>query len=102
MNTLHVKSRFDYGRVMISEPVVELARGQRLDVLGCLDRHLAGDWGDLPGSNRELNDAALTCGGILVSRFVISASLTLVILTHQQGRLTKLMLLDEFLENDVD
>jgi len=87
---------------MFSEPVIELVRGQRLDVLGFLDRHLAGDWGDLSVPERQLNDAALTCGGILVSRFVVSGSLMLVILTHPRERITKLMLLDEFLENDVD
>ena len=102
MTTSLVQTRFDYGRVMFTEPIIELARAQCLDVLGCLDRHLTGDWSDLSNPQRQMNDAALMCGGVLVSRFVISDSVTLVILTHQQGRLTKLMLLNEFLDDYVD
>lgn len=96
-----MKPRFSYGRVMLSTSVIVLARAQRLDVLGLLDRHLAGDWGDVSLPESQWNDIALVRGGALISRFVAS-DLILVILTHQQVQLTKLMLLDEFLENDVD
>lgn len=93
--------RFAHGRVTMSSRVIDLVQKRQLDVLGCLGRHLAGDWGDVSTPERQLNDAGLSGGSVLVSRFNISPTTILVVLTNRERTLTKLMLLCEFL-NDVD
>ncbi len=46
-------------------------------LLGCLARHLAGDWGDLARHDRAANDAALRCrAGRLLSAYQLPADLT--------------------------
>ena len=84
--------RFPHGRVCMTSRVIDLVRRGELDALGCLERHLAADWGDVPQVDKQANDAGLSGGDLLVSRYKNSGAETLVILTIQSRRLTKLML----------
>jgi hypothetical protein len=81
--------------------VIGLVREGKLDVLGYLERHLAGDWGDLLRHEKHANDAALAGGHLFVSRFNVFPDVRLVIVTRLERQLTKLMLLCEFLD-DID
>ena len=96
--------RFPHGRVCMTSRVIDLVRRGELDALRCLERHLAGDWGDIAPVDRQANDAGLSGGDFLVSRYEHSGPerTTLVIMTIRSRRLTKLMLLCEFLDDVAD
>jgi len=93
--------KFPHGRVYMTARLISLVREGKIDALGYLERHLSGDWGDLSRLERQANEAALAGGRLFVSRFNISSGLILVIVTNLERRLTKLMLLCEFLD-DID
>ncbi len=94
--------RFQHGRVFMTECIVILARAGRGDILKCLERHLAGDWGDVSDARKEMNDAALERPGLIVSRYPVTPTQQMVILTNEDRSLTKLMLLNEFLDDLYD
>jgi hypothetical protein len=94
--------RFHHGRVFMTECIVILAREGKADILKCLERHLAGDWGDVSEARKEMNDAAVERRGLVVSRYRVMTALEIVILTKEDRSLTKLMLLNEFLDDLYD
>lgn len=93
--------RFPHGRVHMTSRVISLVREGRLDALGYLERHLAGDWGEMSRLEQQANDAGLTGGHLFVSRYSVAPDVKLVIVTNVKFRLTKLMVLCEFLD-DID
>ena len=95
--------RFQHGRVCMTARVIELLRKGELDALGCLERHLGGDWGDVSAVETQANEAGLSGGDLLVSRYSNSSAVgPLVIVTIRSRRITKLMLLCEFLDDVAD
>ena len=101
MTAMSFHPRFPHGRVFLTARAVDLVREGKLDALSYLERHLAGDWGEASAPERNVNEAAITGGNLLVSRYTVAADVRLVILTNLERRLTKLMLLCEFLD-DID
>lgn len=94
--------RFHHGRVFMTECIVILARAGKADILKCLERHLTGDWGDASDARKEMNDAALERRGLIVSRYPVTPTQQMVILTNEDRSLTKLMLMNEFLDDLYD
>ena len=96
-------SRFAHGRFFLTSRIVTCARLGQVDVLQCLERHLTGDWGDAPAARKVINDlAAAASRGAIVSRYQISTSMPIVIVTNGERSLTKVMSLAEFLDDISD
>jgi len=94
---------FPHGRMFMTESIVNLAREGKADILKCLDRHLTGDWGDAPEMRKAMNDIAVAQSrGAIVSRFRITPEIQIVILTTEDRSLTKLMLVNESLDDLYD
>ena len=91
-----------FHHVFMTECIVILAREGKADILKCLERQLAGDWGDVSDARKEMNDAALERRGLIVSRYPVTPTRQMVILTNEDRSLTKLMLLSEFLDDLYD
>ena len=53
---------FQLGQVVQTRPCLSFCEANKVDVLGLLARHAAGDWGDLDSSDMALNDAAVLSG----------------------------------------
>lgn len=89
-------SRFQAGRLLLTEGVHTLAQEGRLHPVPYLHRHLRGDWGDLSHQDRLVNEQALQFGGRLFSSYQIDPDLTLWIITEWHRRATTLLLPSEY------
>ena len=91
------QARFSPGQVVMTTGVDELVRQGRLNPSPYLRRHLHGDWGDLSGDDRRLNDAALASGeDRLFSSYQIMPDLKLWIITEWDRSVTTLLLPSEY------
>ena len=91
------QARFSPGQVVMTTGVDELVRQGRLNPTPYLRRHLHGDWGDLSGDDRRLNDAALASGeDRLFSSYQVMPDLKLWIITEWDRRVTTLLLPSEY------
>ena len=88
---------FSPGQVFMTTGVDELVRQGRLNPTPYLRRHLHGDWGDLSGDDRRLNDAALASGeDRLFSSYQVMPDLKLWIITEWDRSVTTLLLPSEY------
>jgi hypothetical protein len=53
---------FELGQTVITRSALAFAEANKVDVVGLLRRHHGGDWGDLGGHDKALNDAAVSSG----------------------------------------
>ncbi len=91
------QARFAAGQVVMTAGVDELVRQGRLNPTPYLRRHLHGDWGDLSGDDRRLNDAALASGeDRLFSSYQVMPDLKLWIITEWDRSVTTLLLPSEY------
>jgi len=91
------QARFSPGQVVMTTGVDELVRQSRLNPTPYLRRHLHGDWGDLSGDDRRLNDAALASGeDRLFSSYQVTPNLKLWIITEWDRSVTTLLLPSEY------
>ena len=91
------QARFSPGQVVMTTGVDELVRQGRLNPTPYLRRHLHGDWGDLSGDDRRLNDAALASGeDRLFSSYQVMPDLKLWIITEWDRSVTMLLLPSEY------
>ena len=91
------QARFSPGQVVMTTGVDELVRQGRLNPSAYLRRHLHGDWGDLSGDDRRLNDAALASGeDRLFSSYQVMPDLKLWIITEWDRSVTTLLLPSEY------
>ena len=91
------QARFSPGQVVMTTGVDELVRQGRHNPTPYLRRHLHGDWGDLSGDDRRLNDAALKSGeDRLFSSYQVTRDLKLWIITEWDRSVTTLLLPSEY------
>ncbi|WP_256350758.1 hypothetical protein [Pseudomonas gingeri] len=85
---------FAFGEVVMTQGVEALAQQGLLDMAHFLDRHLCGDWGELPGADRLKNERAVLTGASLFSQYDVDvgAAKMLWIITSADRRFTYLLL----------
>lgn len=86
------------GRVLATQRVDEaIGRSVEfsLDVLACLGRFTAGDWGDLPEADKRLNNLSLVTNDRLFSRYDTSEG-TIYIVTEWDRSATTILFSDEY------
>ncbi len=66
------------------------------DVVHALDRHAAGDWGDLCPEDREANERALREGGRLFSVYRTRDDVKFYVITEHDRTLTTVLLPEEY------
>ena len=84
---------FATGRI-VSTPGA-LATFSHLELMRCLSRHLAGDWGDLCDEDNRTNNAALERGGRLFSSYELATG-KLWIITEADRSATTFLLPEEY------
>ncbi|RBH56053.1 hypothetical protein C3F00_017140 [Pseudomonas sp. MWU13-2860] len=85
---------FALGEVVMTLGVEALVQQGLLDIALYLDRHLCGDWGELPGADRLKNERAVLTGASLFSRYDVDvgAAKKLWIITSADRGFTSLLL----------
>lgn len=74
--------KFEPGQVVATPGALEALREAGQQPAEFLARHVAGDWGDLCGEDRKLNDAALIDGSRLLSSYVTKRGEKLWLITE--------------------
>ena len=85
---------FQTGQIVATPGALELA-GQGVDLLAYLQRHLAGDWGDLCPEDKAENDFSLQHGYRLLSAYDTPSG-KLWIITEADRSATTFLLPEEY------
>ena len=76
------KSRFPLGQVVATPGAIRaLANAEQLPA-EFLNRHVAGDWGDLGQADRQTNDEAVDDGGRIFSAYLLRTGMKIWVITE--------------------
>lgn len=87
---------FPLGTVVATHGALAALRDAGTSPLALLDRHVAGDWGDIHPEDRGLNELALCRGMRLLSVYELVTSETVWIITEADRSVTTLLLPTEY------
>jgi len=74
--------KFPPGRILATPGALAVLEEFQCPPLSLLARHLAGDWGDVPAEDAQLNDNALIGGGRLLSSYTIGGNARIWIISE--------------------
>jgi hypothetical protein len=92
------RPQFELGHVVATEGASEaLARnGSTATATWLLYRHSTGDWGEVDGEDRKINDQALIDGGRLFSVYKLDDGTTLWVITEEYRSVTTFILPSDY------
>lgn len=83
---------FQLGKIVATADVYDQHTGQDVNLGVLLQRHVLGDWGNVPDDIRYQNNRVLRSQGMLISRYACQHHI-IQIVTHRQ--LTTISVLDD-------
>lgn len=86
--------RFVIGAV-VSTPAAQAQIGEE-DVASALKRHMLGDWGELDGEDKRVNDSALQGGERLFSAYTSSSGVRFWVITEADRSVTTVLLPEDY------
>jgi hypothetical protein len=81
---------FRLGRIVVTPNALESLTQE--DILSGIQRHQAGDWGNLTDDNRAVNDRALAAGGRILSAYQATNGTRFWIITESDRSTTTILL----------
>jgi hypothetical protein len=87
---------FSLGMVVGTQGAVEALAAAGQGPQEFLDRHVHGDWGDVPAADKEENDFSLQHGFRILSAYTTRAGARIWVLTEADRSATTLLLPDEY------
>ena len=94
MSAITTKSRFTPGRLMITRNARDTL--PRIEVDVAINRHLAGDWGDVCPPDWQANEDALKNGGRLLSVYHTQGGVKFWIITEADNSATTVLLPSDY------
>jgi hypothetical protein len=88
-------NRFPLGRMVATPGALSLLTANNIGPLQLLDRHVAGDWGELDKADQQANEDALLNEGRLLSRYMVGQEPVWVI-TEWDRSVTTILLPQEY------
>ncbi|CAJ9799586.1 hypothetical protein [Burkholderia pseudomallei] len=88
--------RFKLGRILATPGALQVIADARVSIVDLLIRHMSGDWGELPDSDRQQNDAAITTGQRILSSYTLPGGLTVWLITEADRHATTFLLPGEY------
>jgi hypothetical protein len=88
------KIKFQPGTVVATLGAMQLATEDQIKAI--LDRHLAGDWGDLGAEDKRANERALRNGERLFSSYEIAPDTQLYVITEWDRSVTTVLTPGEY------
>jgi len=73
-----------------------LAQITHADIMPALQRHTAGDWGDLCAEDKEVNDRAVVEGTRILSAYRAANGTKFWIITDAEGAVTTILLPEDY------
>lgn len=87
-------AKFRLGRIVATPNA--LARLTQDDILNGIQRHQAGDWGDVPEENRTENELSLEKGFRLLSVYRSAQGVAFWFITEADGAVTTVLLPEDY------
>lgn len=94
MSVITINPRFNPGRLMITRNAKDTL--PRIDVDVAVNRHLAGDWGDVCEADKGVNEDALKKGGRLLSVYHTQGGVKFWIITEADYSATTVLLPSDY------
>jgi hypothetical protein len=88
--------RFSPGSVVAIPGVLEALRASGESPLVFLERHLAGDWGEVDEHDRHENELSLQNGWRILSAYTLNSGTKIWIITEADRSSTTILLPDEY------
>ncbi|WP_175861816.1 hypothetical protein [Burkholderia cepacia] len=88
----HAGPRFKLGRIFATPAAIDVLNTARLSIIDLLIRHVRGDWGDLPESDRQQNELSVEAGLRLLSCYVLPNGQTVWVITEWDRSATTFLL----------
>ena len=90
------KKSFPLGQVLITPPAEAVLQEAGRTFKEFLDRHAAGDWGEIEADDWNANEEALTSGARLMSVYTVTEKQKVWIITEADRSATTLLLPDDY------
>jgi hypothetical protein len=87
---------FPLGRILFTPRAIDALIRANQDVHNFLNRHMIGDWGDLPDEDRVENEFSLEHGFRILSSYTTAAGEKLWVITEADRSATTLLLAEEY------
>ena len=87
-------ARFRLGRIVATPNALNHIPNE--DILCAIQRHQAGEWGDVDDHDRHANDCALVHGGRLVSVYHSAARVKFWLITEADRSVTTVLLPEDY------
>ena len=87
-------ARFRLGQIVATPNA--LAHISQDEILSAIQRHQAGDWGDLDDHDSQVNESGLLHGGRLLSVYHSSAGLKFYVITEWDRSVTTVLLPEDY------
>ncbi len=84
------------GQVVATPAALEAMQQAGQAVADILQRHAAGDWGDVCNEDWDANNAALIDGGRLVSAYTLNSGKKILVITEEDRSVTTILLPEEY------
>ena len=88
--------KFEPGQIVATPGALEAFRASGDDPLPFLQRHLAGDWGDLSEEDRRENELSVEHGWRLLSAYTLSKGTKIWVITEADRSSTCVLLPSEY------
>ena len=88
--------RFPLGRVVATPGVLSALEKAEQHPAAFLDRHVSGDWGEVPEADKQENEVSVEQGFRILSAYTTSAGDRIWVLTEADRSATILMLPEEY------
>ena len=88
--------RFSLGQVVATPGALRALQEAEQSPTAFLDRHVAGDWGELGDEDKQANERALREGLRILSAYTTSAGVTLWVITEADRSATTMLLPNEY------
>ncbi|WP_414444649.1 hypothetical protein [Burkholderia sp. 22PA0106] len=92
----HHRPYFPMGRMAITPAAQSMLEQAGLSPSALLDRHCAGDWGDLEAEDIAENELALLAGKRLLSSYVIPGGSKVWVITEADRSVTTVLLPEDY------
>lgn len=92
-------NKFETGLIMVTRDVGSKLNEDRkfqIFVNESINRHRSGDWGDLDGEDKQLNEKALENGGSLLSSYKYEDGTKIWIITKADRSVTTILFPEEY------
>jgi hypothetical protein len=88
--------KFQPGQIVATPAALDAFEASGEDVLDYLERHLAGDWGDVDEHDRRENELSLQLGWRLLSAYTLKNGTKVWVITEADRSVTTFLLPDEY------